>query len=130
MALRNELHLSGTVTSVDTAKMTPIAARLENLADHLDFDVQQWLYRDRQQFRGAALQASNKFRQRTQTIHRILASRPTATELNQHVSDLIEEWRGIYQYLGRCQTPNRSTLARLAGEIRQSIYDVSAPLQL
>ena len=39
LSLRNELNLAGTVTSIDTRAMLDTAAGLENLADHLDFDV-------------------------------------------------------------------------------------------
>lgn len=129
LALRNELKLAGTVTYVDTTTLLPTAAALENLADHLDLDVQAWLYRDRQSFRSDALLASSEFVKRTQKIHRMLASRPTADQLRREVSDLIEEWRRIYQYLGRCNTGHREHLRGLSQDISQAIYDLRAPLQ-
>ncbi|MEQ9407848.1 MAG: hypothetical protein RIK87_08970 [Fuerstiella sp.] len=130
VALRNELNLAGTVTSVDTREMLPTAASLENLADHLDYDVQQWLYRDRQSFRDQALQASARFLARTQRIHRMLESRPTASELKKETADLIEEWKTIYQFLGRCNTQHRDHLRVLSQDISQAIYELRAPLQL
>ena len=130
IALRNELHITGTVTSIDTQAMLPTAAKLENLADHLDFDVQQWLYRDRQSFRTPALRASSNFVKRTQSIHRLLAARPSQTELTQEIADLIEEWRAVYQYLGRCNTEHRDHLRILSQDISQAIYDLREPLRL
>ena len=130
LALRNELNLAGTVTSIDTRAMIPTAANLELLADHLDLDVQQWLSRDRQSFRTQALQASRRFVQRTQRIHRLLQSRPTANELKQETSDLVEEWRTIYNYLGRCNTDHRQHLLTLSRDISEAIYNLREPLQL
>lgn len=130
VALRSELNLAGTVTSIDTRQMIPTAAALENLADHLDYDVQQWLYRDRQSFSTQALAASTRFLQRTQRIHRMLASRPTQPELKKEVADLIEEWRTIYQFLGRCNTEHREHLRVLSEDVSQTIYDLRAPLQI
>ena len=130
VAIRNELNLSGTVTSIDTRAMIPTAANLENLADHLDFDVKQWLNRERPTYRGAALEASRRFVQRSQRIHRMLQSRPTASQLKSEISDLAEEFRAIYQYLGRCNTEHRSHLRVLSQDISRTIYDLRAPLQL
>ncbi len=130
VALRNELNLAGTVTSIDTRAMLPTAAALENLAEHLDYDVKAWLYQDRQSFSTSALQASSRFVQRTARIHRMLESRPTANELKKETSDLIEDWRLIYGYLGRCNTSHRAHLRDLSQDISQVIYELRAPLQL
>ena len=129
-SLRSELHLTGTVNEVDTSQLLRVAASMENLADLLDYEVRTWLNSDRQSFRSDALQASATFAQRAQRLHRMLYNQPTRQELEREAMGVAADWERIYQYLGRCQTPNRTTLARLAGEIRQAIYDVSAPLQL
>ncbi|MCP4170092.1 MAG: hypothetical protein GY758_04880 [Fuerstiella sp.] len=130
LALRNELNLAGTVTSIDTRAMIPTAANLELLADHLDLDVRQWLSRNRQSYRTQALQASTRFVQRAQRIHRLLQSRPTGNELKQETSDLVEEWRTIYNYLGRCNTEHRQHLLTLSRDISEAIYNLREPLQL
>jgi hypothetical protein len=129
-SLRSELNLTGTVSQVDTQAMLSSAASLENLADLMDFEVRAWLNRDRQAFRNDALQASVTFSQRARRLHSMLYGQPTAQELERETLALASDWERIYQYLGRCQTANRAVLARLAGEIRQSIYDLTAPLQL
>lgn len=130
VAIRNELRLAGTVTSIDTQAMLPTAAALENLADHLDFDVRQWLYRDPQSFRDQALAASAAFVRRCQQIHHLLETRPTAADLKRQTTDLIEEWRNIYRYLGRCNTEQREHLRMLSQDISQAIYELRAPLEL
>jgi hypothetical protein len=129
-SLRSELNLSGTVNQVDTQQLLTAAASLDNLTELLDSEVRNWLDRDRQTFRNDALQASSAFAQRAQRLHRLLHGQPTPAELERETVALASEWERIYQYLGRCQTSNRANLARLAGEIRQAIYDLSAPLQL
>lgn len=130
IALRNELHLSGTVGSINTAVLLPKAASLENLADHLDFDVNQWLRRDNQSFRSEALTASANFLKRTQRIHTMLESRPTEAEMKQQTADLIEDWRAVYRYLGRCNTNEREHLRSLSQDISQAIYELRAPLEM
>lgn len=130
LALRNELHLAGTVTTIDTTAMLPTAATLENLADHLNFDVNQWLRRDSPSFRNEALRATASFLGRTQRIHTLLESHPTSAQLKQETADLIEEWRAVYRYLGRCDTEHREHLRVLSQDISQAIYELRAPLEL
>ncbi len=129
VSLRNELNLAGTVTSIDTRAMLPTAASLENLAEHLNYDVKAWLYQARPTISSQVQQASDRFVKRTARIHRMLESRPTANELKKETSDLIAEWRTIYEFLGRCNTHHRDHLRDLSLEIGQAIYDLRAPLQ-
>lgn len=129
-SLRSELNLAGTVSGVDYRQLLPLAASLENLADQLDFDVRYWLNSDRQAFREEALQASKVFMTRTRRLHQMVQGQPTLQELQRETTALFEDWRKIYQYLGYCRTNDRANLAQLAAEIRQAIYDISAPLQL
>ena len=130
VALRSELNIAGTVSTIDTRAMIPTAASLENLADHLDYDVRQWLNQDRQAFSAQALAASQKFVKRAQRIHSMLQARPTGTELKKETSDLVEEWRTVYQYLGRCNTSHREHLRLLSQDVSQAIYELRVPLQL
>ncbi|MEZ6126708.1 MAG: hypothetical protein R3C49_26605 [Planctomycetaceae bacterium] len=131
LALRNELNLAGTVNTIDTPAMRPAAAALANLADQLDFDVQQWLARDRQAtYRSQALQASISFVKRAQRLQSMLQVRPTAAEVKAEINTLVEDWKNVYQYLGRCNTEHRDHLRILAQEISQKIFELRAPLQL
>ncbi|MCA9047649.1 MAG: hypothetical protein KDA89_02910 [Planctomycetaceae bacterium] len=130
LAMRNELNLAGTVTTIDTRALLVTAASLENLADHLDYDVQQWMRRDSQSFRNQVLQPSARFLQRSQRIHRMLEARPTTQELQRETSDLYEEWRTLYSYLGRCNTEERQHLLILSRDISEAIYNLRTPLQI
>ncbi len=129
-SLRSELNIAGTGSQVDYRRLQPLAASLENLADQLDFDVRIWLNSDRQSFREEALQASKVFMTRTRRLHQMLQGQPSAQDLQRETTALFEDWRKIYQFLGYCRTTDRTNLARLAQDIRQAIYDVSAPLQI
>ncbi|MEZ6130913.1 MAG: hypothetical protein R3C59_19760 [Planctomycetaceae bacterium] len=129
LALRNELNIAGNVSTIDTRAMIPTAASLENLAEHLDFDVRQWLSRDRQSFATQAVDASQRFVTRTRRIHSLLQARPTAAVLKKETSDLVEEWRAVYQYLGYCNTNDREHLRLLSTDISDAIYQLRVPLQ-
>lgn len=129
-SLRGELNIAGTVTDIDTRDLLTYAASLENLAEQLDYEVRHWLNGDRQTFRNEALQASNAFMQRARKLHTLLQGRPTQQELTRETEALYNDFGKIYNYLGYCRTSDRSTLAQLAGDIKQSIFDLTAPLKL
>ncbi len=129
-SLRGELNIAGTVTDIDTRDLLTYAASLENLAEQLDYEVRHWLNGDRQTFRNEALQASSAFMQRARKLHTLLQGRPTQQELTRETEALYNDFGKIYNYLGYCRTSDRSTLAQLAGDIKQSIFDLTAPLKL
>lgn len=129
VSLRNELNLAGTVSTIDTRRLVPIAASLENLADDLYLDVRSWLNRERPSYAGAALDDMQRFLQRTSSLHSQMQYRPTAQELQREMSDLVQEWRNVYVHLGKCRTEHRDRLRRLSSEISQAIFELRTPLQ-
>lgn len=129
-ALRTELNIAGTVDSVDVRSLIKTAARLEVLADHLEMDVTQWLNYERPSFASQAAQASDRFVQQAQRLHRALQSRPTAAELKREVESLYVEFERIYGYLGRCRTEDRAHLKSIAYEIGAELNRIRTPLNL
>ena len=129
-SLRAELHIGGTVSSVDTHTMVIMAARLENHADHLHSDVRRWLDRDRQSWRGDALQAMDRFIQRCQRIHRMLQSHPTRDEVKRETINLNNAWKTLNQYLTRCRTNDRAHIDSIRRDINSALYDLEAPFAL
>lgn len=130
VGLRNELNLSGTVSTIDTRRLIPIAATLETLADELSLDVRQWLNRERPSYAGVAMDDVQRFVQRSSRLHSQMQYRPTSQELQREMSDLVQEWRNVYQHLGKCRTEHRDRLIRLSAEISQAIFELRTPLQL
>jgi hypothetical protein len=129
-SLRAELNISGTAGAIDTQKLVMTAASLENLADHLQFDVNNWLNRDRQSFRTEALQAMDNFVQRSRRMHRLMQTRPTLKQLRQESTDLNTSWTSLYNYLSRCRTNDRVHMIDVARDINDALYELEAPLQL
>ena len=129
-SLRAELNISGTAGAIDTQKLAMTAASLENLADHLQFDVNNWLDRDRQSFRTEALQAMDNFVLRSRRMHRLLQTRPTLKQLRQESTDLNASWTSLYNYLSRCRTDDRQHMIDVARDINDALYELEAPLQL
>lgn len=130
VGLRNELNLSGTVSTIDTRRLIPIAATLELLADELDQDVRQWLNRERPSYAVAAMDDVQRFVQRSTRLHSQMQYHPTSQELQREMTDLVQEWRNVYGHLGRCRTEHRDRLKRLSTEISQAIFELRTPLQL
>ena len=129
-SLRSSLKLGGTVSQVDTRRLQPIASSLENLADQLDWDVKQWLNTERPTYRNEVQQASATFMKRTQRLSKMMATAPTLTELQREADSLYEEWKAIYSYLSRCNTPDRSYLSQDAREIRNNLTELNSQLRL
>lgn len=129
-AMRAELHLGGTVTQVDTRKLLPIAASLDNLADQMDYDIRQWLNTERPAYRSEVTAASAAFVQRTQRLHRMLDSEPTLTELQREADSLYGDWMTVYGYLSRCRTEQRGNLSQIAAEVRIDLTDLNGLLRL
>ena len=129
-ALRTELHLGGTVALVDSRRLLPIAASLENLADQLDFDVKQWVNSKRPAYRNEVLQASAAFMARTQRMSKMMNATPTLTELQREADSLYVEWKTIYNYLSRCNTPDRPYLSRAARDIISDLRELDSELRL
>ena len=130
VGLRNELNLSGTVSTIDTRRLVPIAATLETLADELSINVRQWLNRERPSYASAAMDDVERFVQRSSRLHSQMQYHPTSQELQREMSELVQEWRNVYQYLDKCRTEHRSRLVRLSTEISQAIFELRTPLQL
>ncbi len=128
-ALRAELNLGGTVSQVDSRKLLPIAASLENLADQLEFDVRRWLAAERPTYRTEATTATAASMARTRKIHMMLDREPTLQELQRETDSLYQEWRLVYDFLSRCRTADRTNLSQLASEIRLDLTDLNASLQ-
>ncbi|MCH2201731.1 MAG: hypothetical protein MK102_07160 [Fuerstiella sp.] len=128
-SLRAELHISGTVASVDTQRLVRRAAALENLADHLKFDVIHWLERDRESYRADALKSMDRFVARCRRMHRLMQNRPNLGELRREAADLNNSWSEVYRYLTRCRTDDRKHIGALARDINALLYELESPLQ-
>ena len=108
----------------------PIAASLEGLADHLDWDVRNWLNTERPAYRTEVLQASATFMKRTQRLSSMMNAAPTLTELQRETESLYKEWQAIYSYLSRCNTPDRPYLSQRARDISSDLKELDAQLRL
>jgi len=92
--------------------------------------VKQWLNTERPTYRNEVQQASATFMKRTQRLSKMMATAPTLTELQREADSLYEEWKAIYSYLSRCNTPDRSYLSQDAREIRNNLTELNSQLRL
>ncbi len=129
-ALRSELNLGGTVNQVDTRRLLPIAASLENLADQLDLDVRNWMSVERPAYRNEVIAASSAFIKRTQRLSRLLDTEPSLAEVQKETDSLYLDWKAVYAFLGRCNTADRTNLSQVAAEVRADLTDLFSSLRL
>lgn len=128
-ALRSELHLGGTVSQVDTRRLLPVAAQLENLADQLNYDVRQWLNTARPPERAQIQAASTAFMNRTSSLHRLMSTEPRLQDLQREFDALATDWEAIYNQLDKCRTAERSSLSAIAMDVRYEMSQLYSALR-
>jgi len=129
IALRNQTHYSS--SGYDRRRAVELAASLENLADHLQVDVREWLGRKREPFRDEALRETSRFADRAHRLHAALSYRTPRQQIAAEAHDLFETWRTLYyEYLRKCDTDERSHLASLAFSITSDLTDLRTQLDM
>lgn len=105
-----------------------LAASIQNFADQMEGTVSRWLAQDRQPFSADCLQEVSDLGDRIAKLHDdIVVGKPMA-ELRTEITDVYDNWRRVYPFLGKCQTEDRQTLGRLASSLTPALVDLRAML--
>jgi HPt (histidine-containing phosphotransfer) domain-containing protein len=128
--LRTELKLGGTVNQIDSRKLIPMAAQLENLADQMDYYVRLWMNTERPTYSRDVTAASAAFVKRARSLHRMLDLEPTLQEVQRDADALYAEYSRLNDFLGRCNTAHRQSLSQIAAEIRFEMTELNSSLRL
>ena len=114
----------------DRTQGTELAAEMETLATHVDFDLRHWLRNTSDPGATTILRTSQKFVQNTERLHSSMLNRAPREELRLHTSAVYENWRQLSQYLKRAPQEDREHLAAISSKLTLALYDLMLPLGL
>lgn len=108
----------------DRTKAMSLAANVANLADQLDYTTQRWISRERPPFGNAALRETAAFADGSVRLQQMLARGATASQMQQEVTNLYENWRRVYNHIVNCQTEERRSLGQLSSQITPAMVEL------
>lgn len=114
----------------DLIAATNIAAEMETLAEHIDFDLRQWLRQSNDPQSRAALQLSAQFKANTRQLSNSIAVRRPREEIRTLTAKVYEDWRRIDQVLRRAPEEDRLHMASISSKLTSALYDLMLPLGL
>ena len=109
---------------------TDIAAELETLADHIDYDLRSWLRNRTDANTRNALALSNRFKTETSELYRSIVARRPREEIRRQTSNAYEDWRKISQILRRVPEEDRDHMASISAKLTNAFLDLMLPLGL
>ena len=114
----------------DLITATDIAAEIETLADHIDYDLRSWLRGRNDQNTRNALALSNRFKTRASSLYQSVLNRSSRDEIKQLTSEAYDDWRRIAQILRRVPEEDRAHMASISAKLTNSFLDLMLPLGL
>lgn len=130
VALREALQVQ---PGFDREQVAESAATLENLADHLEFDMKTWL--DRREFAGTSRRArylseASDFVKNTHSFHQAIVNDADVKELQRRSSILWDEWHRLSRYLPMCRTSERDHLMQISRDMTTALVQSQTQLAL
>ena len=126
--LENELNYS---RGVDFRMATELAAALENLAEHIEFDVKTWLSRSRPSYANEAMQSISRFVKSSRRLHLNLQRGASDQETTRReVAQLYAHWQQVYfKYLRNAQKPDRDHIVTVSARIIETLFDMKTAVE-
>lgn len=125
--LRRMLQMPDTFNRDEAASL---AASLENLATHLDYDLKTWLNSRRVEFRAQALQESQNFVTSCRRFHQMAVSNGNLEELRDEARRLFDSWQRVHGYVLRCDTREKEYLQVISSRITPVVVELQTRMAL
>ncbi len=114
----------------DRTEAMDIAAKIDNLTNHLNYDVKIWLDKDRQfTYRSETLRESDQFAREAEAFSRAVVRGQSIPQLRTQFNRLYERWRNVYRFISKCQTAHRPHLGRQASKITPTMVEMRTLLR-
>lgn len=114
----------------DRYQATDLAAEMETLAEHVNFDLRHWLRNSNEPSADAIMRISQQFVANTARLHTNLLNRAPRDEIRQQTSKVYDDWRRLSQYLRQAPEEDREHLASISSKLTVALYDLMLPLGL
>ncbi len=128
--LRELASSHNTGDSLDMPRASELAAEMDMLAEHVEFDLNHWLQNSNEPFKPAALRASQQLRESTRRLSAAFQARATRDQLEKLTTAVYRDWREVNQYLDRAPREDREHLLSVANKMTSALYDLMLPLGL
>jgi hypothetical protein len=114
-SLRSSLQVED---KYDQTEAINLAAQIDNLTSHLNFDVKTWLNKDKNfTYRSETLRESELFARESEQFNRAIVNGQSSSRLQTQFNDLYSRWGTVYRLISKCRTAHRPHLGRQASKI-------------
>lgn len=121
-ALRSTIQVNR--EDFDRPSASSLAAKIENLADHIDYTSRTWLSHDRQSFSRECQQETDSLLQSATKLHSEIVNGANVATIQKDTENLYQSWRRVYNYLIKCQTEERQALGRSASQLTPALVEL------
>ncbi len=128
--LQEQAHSHNQTDGFDRLASTDLAAEIETLAEHIDYDLRHWLRNSNSSRGAAALRLSKQFQDNTRRLHMSLMNRATPDQLRQETSAVYEDWRRLSPILRQAPEEDRQHMNSISTKLTRAIVDLMLPLGL
>lgn len=123
----------GVRQAFDRERSVQVAATLENLSDHMHFEVNNYVIRQRQ--RNAPVPANlmeraSALREDSHLLHRAVATSDDSRYLKQHSQRIVHTWNQLHGSLSQIIPAERQQIQRLAAQITPLLVEIQTTFEL
>jgi hypothetical protein len=109
-----------------------LVTKLENLAQHSEFDVHAWLKESRPNFASEAMQATTRFADDCHALNQaVIRSEVPAADLQARVADLNAQFANVYyKYLRNADDKHRDHIVLTSARVHETLFDLKKLVEL
>ena len=114
----------------DLIAATESSAEMETLADHIDWDLRQWLRNSNDPNSRQALALSKQFKTRTSQLSEAIAQRRPRQQIRTMTEAVYKDWNRLSQILRRAPQEDQQHMASISRKLSASLLSLMVPLDL
>ena len=109
-----------------------LVTTLENLAEHTEFDVREWLKDSRPNYATEAMRATTRFADDCHALHQaVIRSETPAPDLQARVADLSKQFLNVYhKYLRNADDKHRDHIVQTSARVHETLFDLQKLVEL
>lgn len=130
ITLREQANEHNSGTGFDRYEATELAAEIEALAEHIDYDLRHWLRNSNSSRATATLQLSKQLVENSKRLHINLMNRVTLEQAQQSATAAFQDWRRLRPVLRGAPEEDRQHMANMSRKLTDAFVDLMLPLGL
>jgi len=130
VTLREQASQHNQGTGFDRDRATELAAEIEAMADHIDYDLQRWLRNSTSSGATATLKLSKQFVENSKRLQVNLMNRVTLEQAQQSATAAFRDWRRLRPVLQSAPEEDRQHMANMSSKLTDAFIDLMLPIGL